>query len=176
MRKIVDIDLENLPEGTKVKIVDRWGLANRYGVQNSWGEMDKYLGQTLTIGDMEDAWYDVVEDDGEWFWRAELFKSIKLPDSDVWYKIEYDSISGKYVAILEEDIVIKLEETIPIKQPESKYMVYVSGKSSPKKVHNTYESACKEAQRLVRKEVGYVVSVCKIEKQFISKIIVEEVI
>ena len=65
---------------------------------------------------------------------------------------------------------------IPIKQPESKYMVYVSGKSSPKKVHNTYESACKEAQRLVRKEVGYVVSVCKIEKQFISKIIVEEVI
>lgn len=176
MKKIVDIDLENLPEGTKVKIVDKWRLVSRYGVQNSSGKMDKYLGQTLTIGDMEDAWYDVVEDEGEWFWKAELFKSIKLPDSDVWYKIEYGIVSEKYVATLDEDIDIKPEEVITAKEPESKYMVYVSGKSSPKKVHNTYESACKEAQRLVRKEVGYVVSVCKIEKQFISKIIVEEVI
>lgn len=64
---------------------------------------------------------------------------------------------------------------IPAKQPESKYMVYVSGKASPKKVHNTYESACQEAQRLAGKEVGYVVSVCKIEKQFIGKVVVEEI-
>lgn len=174
MKKVVDIDLENLPEGTKVKIVDRWRKPN--GLQTSEGDMDEFLGKTLTINGVRAAWYDVVEAGGLWSWHLEMFQAIQLPDSDVWYKIEYDNISEKYVATLDEDIGVKPEETIPAKEPDPKYMVYVSGRASPKKVHNTYESACQEAQRLAENEVGYVVSVVRVEKQFIGKVIVEDVI
>lgn len=173
MKNIVDIDLENLPNGTKIKIVDKWRKTSR--LQNSEGDMDKFLGDTLII--LEKYFYGCYKSnvDVRWVWYPEMFQAIQLPDSDVWYNIEYSNYEEKYVATLDEDIVVKPEEVIPAKEPESKYMVYVSGKASPKKVHNTYESACQEAQRLAGKEVGYVVSVCKVEKQFIGKVIVEEV-
>lgn len=168
MKKIVDIDLENLPKGTKVKIVDKWRRYN--GLQNTDGGMDEFLGQTLIIeGNYTKGNY--IVDNNAWVWYPEMFKAIQLPDSDIWYEVAFSPLLDKY--LIDEDVDIKPEEVIPVKQPESKYMVYVSGKASPNKVHNTYESACKEAERLAGKEVGYVVSVCKVERQFIAKVIVE---
>ena len=174
MRKIIDLDLENLPVGTKVEIVDKWRKDYAKGLQNSSEGMDEFLGNILIISRKYIDGYisDVCI---KWIWYPEMFQAIQLPDSDIWYAVGYDYISKKYVATLDEDIDLTPEEIIPTKQPEAKYMVYVSGKASPKKVHNTYESACQEAERLAGKEVGYVVSVCKIEKQFIGKVIVEEI-
>lgn len=169
------VDLSNLPIGTQVRVVDKWRKDSESGMQNSMGEMDKFLGGTFSIIkkhtydsffylDIEDAGYEA------WLWSIELIDSFKLPDSDIWHKINYIEDFNTYI------VDVLPEEVIPIKETESKYMVYVSGKASPKKVHNTYESACQEAERLAGKEVGYVVSICRVEKQFIGKIIVEEVV
>lgn len=57
----------------------------------------------------------------------------------------------------------------------TKYMVFVEGRSNPKKVHDSYDSAEKEAKRLSAKEIGCNVFVVEIVKTFKSKVIVEEV-
>lgn len=156
-----DIDLGNLPEGTMVKIVDKWRKENSAGMQNPFGGMDEYLGCTHLIGVKSKlGYYGIVDED--WDWYPEFFEAIKLPDSDIWHKvIEKD---GKYIAI-----------DYDTKEVSSKYYVFVAGKHSPKILHDTYEKAEQEAKRLAEKEVGCLVSICKVEKQFISKIIVEEV-
>ena len=57
----------------------------------------------------------------------------------------------------------------------TKYMVFVEGRSSPKKVHDSYDSAEKEAKRLSAKEIGCNIMVLSVVKTFKSKVIVEEV-
>ena len=57
----------------------------------------------------------------------------------------------------------------------TKYMVFVEGRSNPKKVHDSYDSAEKEAKRLSAKEIGCNVIVLSVVKTFKSKVIVEEV-
>ena len=57
----------------------------------------------------------------------------------------------------------------------TKYMVFVEGRSNPKKVHDSYDSAEKEAKRLSAKEIGCNVMVLSVVKTFKSKVIVEEV-
>ena len=57
----------------------------------------------------------------------------------------------------------------------TKYMVFVEGRSNPKKVHDSYDSAEKEPKRLSAKEIGCNVMVLSVVKTFKSKVIVEEV-
>ena len=57
----------------------------------------------------------------------------------------------------------------------TKYMVFVEGRSNPKKVHDSYASAEKEAKRLSTKEIGCNVRVLSVVKTFKSKVIVKEV-
>lgn len=57
----------------------------------------------------------------------------------------------------------------------TKYMVFVESRSNPKKVHNSYDSAEKEAKRLSAKEIGCNVMVLSVVKTFKSKVTVEEV-
>ena len=57
----------------------------------------------------------------------------------------------------------------------TKYMVFVEGRSNPKKVHDSYDSAEKEAKRLSAKEIGCNVIILSVIKTFESKVIVEEI-
>lgn len=57
----------------------------------------------------------------------------------------------------------------------TRYMVFVEGRSKPKRVHDSYDSAEKEAKRLLTKEIGRNVMVLSVVKTFKSKVIVEEV-
>ena len=57
----------------------------------------------------------------------------------------------------------------------TKYIVFVEGRSNPKKIHYSYDSAEKEAKRLSAKEIGCNVMVLSVVKTFKSKVIVEEV-
>ena len=57
----------------------------------------------------------------------------------------------------------------------TKYMVFVEGRSNPKKVHDSYDSAEKEAKRLSAKEIDCNVMFLSVVKTFKSKVIVEEV-
>lgn len=192
-----DINLDNLPVGTLVKIVDKWRKENDVGRQNHDGGMDIHRGCIKSLAGNVGRRYYTCQDDFEfWGWYPEFFEAIKLPNSDTWYKvIEKD---GKYVAtdyangeiisnsiamemtrpretkvyISREDIKEMGKSYVPMNE---KYYVFVSGKHNPKILHDTYEKAEQEAKRLSEKEVGYLVSICKVEKQFISKIIVEEV-
>lgn len=184
-----DIDLLNLPEGTMVKIVDKWRKEG--GMQNPYGKMNEYLGCTYLIEVKSKLGYYGITGEA-WSWYPEFFEAIKLPDTDIWYKvIEQD---GKYVAtdyengeilsnsveapILPTEVMSYLlpEDVIGrVKELPAKYYVFIGGKSIPKILHDTYEKAEQEAKRLSEKEVGCLVSICKVEKQFISKIIVEEV-
>jgi len=54
-----------------------------------------------------------------------------------------------------------------------KYMVYVSGKSSPKNIH-TLDDAVEEAKRLSERSIGLDVHVVEVVKTFKSRVIVEE--
>jgi len=186
-----DIDLLNLPEGTMVKIVDKWRKENGVGLQNPNEEMDTHLGCRYIIEFNSGGYYDLVNEEN-WSWYPEFFATIKLPDTDTWYKvIEKD---GKYIATdyanggiisnsvetptscPEVKIYLPLEDNIgEIKELPAKYYVFVPSKHNPRILHDTYEKAEQEAKRLAEKEVGCLVSICKVEKQFISKSIVEEV-
>ena len=57
----------------------------------------------------------------------------------------------------------------------TKYMVFVEGRSNPKKIHDSYDSAEKEAKRLSAKEIGCNVMVLSVVKTFKSRVIVEEI-
>lgn len=67
--------------------------------------------------------------------------------------------------------------TLPKQTEQSKqeFLVYVHGKNAPKHIHDSYDSAEKEAKRLAEKEIGCNVSILSIVKTFKSKVIVEEV-
>ena len=164
----MNIDLYDLPVGTEVKIVDRWRITNAVGMQNSSGQMDKYLGGYLTIERTTYNNYYILNGGEQWSWSPELFEMIKLPNSHIWYLVEFSPLLNKYV-------VSEISATNNIIEDKAKYYVFVSGKQTPKVLHDTIEAAEKEAKRLSEREVGSLVSVCKVEKQFISKVIVEEV-
>lgn len=173
---MMDIDLDNLPAGTKVKIVDKWRYDNGKGLQNSMGEMDEFLGEYLTISDKDYGdYYSLEGEAGQWSWSPELFDAVKLPDMKTWFLVGFSPLLDKYVTLSECAENLVEEELEVIAESMESYYVFVSGKSNPKRIHNSYEAAEKEAKRLAEKLVGCVVSICKIEKQFISRVIVEEV-
>ena len=68
-----DIDLLNLPEGTMVKIVDKWRRENKVGLQNPVGKMDEYLGVTHLIKGVSKLGYYKLEDEESWSWYPEFF-------------------------------------------------------------------------------------------------------
>ncbi len=65
----------------------------------------------------------------------------------------------------------------PKEEPEQpkQYLVYVEGKQAPKKVHNSLKSAQKEANRLAKREIGYVTYVVEIVNKYIGSVSVEEI-
>lgn len=67
----------------------------------------------------------------------------------------------------------EFDQMLQQKAPK-KYMVFIEGRSNPKKIHDSYDSAEKEAKRLSAKEIGLKVFVVEIVKEFKSKVVVEE--
>lgn len=71
--------LEELEPGMKVKIVDEW---NRFEVgANSAGEMDKWLGKTMTVREVFDDVVKMEEDkeefaDDGWYWNSRMFDRV----------------------------------------------------------------------------------------------------
>ena len=56
----------------------------------------------------------------------------------------------------------------------TKYMVFVEGRSSPKKVHDSYASAEEEAKRLATQEIGSKVFLVEIVKEYKSRLEIDE--
>lgn len=74
-----------------------------------------------------------------------------------------------------EFISTKEFEQMLEQKASTKYMVFVEGGKTPKKIHDSYDSAETEAKRLSAKEIGCNVFVVEIVKTFKSKVIVEEI-
>ena len=76
---------------------------------------------------------------------------------------------------MDEIIFAEVDKRIAEQKASTKYMVFVEGRSNPKKVHDSYDSAEKEAKRLSAKEISCNVFVVEIVKTYKSKVIVETV-
>ena len=79
------------------------------------------------------------------------------------------------VCDMDEIVFAEVDKRIAEQKATTKYMVFVEGRSNPKKVHDSYDSAEKEAKRLSAKEIGCNVLVLSVVKTFKSKVIVEEI-
>lgn len=126
-------------------------------------------------------WDETVE--GDKFWR------------EIDIEIERLGLGGKVDEILEDVAFEKASESnIPTLKPEDipflmeglespkeepeqpkQYLVYVEGKQAPKKVHNSLKSAQKEANRLAKREVGYVTYVVEVVSKYKGTVSVEEI-
>ena len=69
------VDTRTLNPGDRVRIVDRWP-ADKSARQNSYGEMDKWLGMVMTVRSLpdENGAIKMIDDKGErmqedgWYW------------------------------------------------------------------------------------------------------------
>lgn len=78
------IDISMLRVGDKIRVVNVWPEGGR---QNHYGEMDKYLGKTLTVRETVREFCRVWEDAGEasgigWAWFPELIDEIVYEEDD----------------------------------------------------------------------------------------------
>ena len=94
--------------------------------------------------------------------------------SKYWSYLSYNKPEN-CVHDMNEIIFAEVDKRIAEQKATTKYMVFVEGQSSPKKVHDSYDSAEKEAKRLSAKEIGCNVMVLSVVKTFKSKVTVEEV-
>ena len=94
--------------------------------------------------------------------------------SKYWSDLYYN-IPENFVYDMDEIIFAEVDKRIAEQKTSTEYMVFVEGKNNPKKVHDSYDSAEKEAKRLSAKEVGCNVFVVEIVKTFKSKVIVETI-
>lgn len=91
-----------------------------------------------------------------------------------WYNL-HNNQPKDLVYDMDEIIFAEVDKRIAEQKATTKYMVFVEGRSKPKKVHDSYNLAEKEAKRLSAKEIGCNVNVLSVVKTFKSKVIVEEV-
>lgn len=86
-------------------------------------------------------------------------------------------IKGEYIGHISKDMHphtdTEVWEEIEEPKPSKGYLVTVSGKFAPKKIHSTLESAKKEAQRLAKKELKEVI-VSEIVTRYSAEIVVNE--
>lgn len=69
------VSVNELSPGMRVKIVDKWDRGGSCR-QNNEGYMDEYLGQIVTISDIEGPYVEIEEDHGRWCWNAYCFDYI----------------------------------------------------------------------------------------------------
>ena len=76
------VDVNTLRPGMKVKIVGHWVPGCH---QNSRGDMDRYLGQVVTILRVDEDGFALIEEDegeclhqdgGHWYWNSNCFECI----------------------------------------------------------------------------------------------------
>lgn len=68
-----------IKEGTRVKIKDNLQPGKKYGIATATKELVKYSGELVTISYVGgckqegNTYYHIEEDDGYWYWTAEMF-------------------------------------------------------------------------------------------------------
>ena len=139
------------------------------------------------------TWYKVFKSENKSISLGNIFIFEDTKEGHTyWYNLHNNQLKG-LVYDMDEIIFAEVDKRIAGQKAQSefisteefdqmfeqktttKYMVFVEGRSEPKKVHDSYDSAEKEAKRLSTKETGCNVSVLSVVKTFKSKVIVVEV-
>ena len=121
------------------------------------------------------AWYRVFKSENKSISLGNIFIFEDTKEGYIyWYNLSKEQPEN-LVDDMNEIIFTEVDKRIAEQKSSTKYMVFVEGRSNPKKVHDSYDSAEKEAKRLSAKEIGCNVSIVSVVKTFKSKVIVEEV-
>ena len=59
--------------GDRVKIINKW--RGDMG-QNMDGAMDEFLGTTMTISEIREDGYEMLEDNGHWYWYEDMVEDL----------------------------------------------------------------------------------------------------
>lgn len=110
------------------------------------------------------------------FYQTDNFKII--PFVDLLEAQEYlttEEIDASLDIVEQEEVETVSKEEIITQLSTKKYLVSVVGGKAPKHIHNSLESAEKEAKRLASKQIGKEVMVLEYVKSYQAKVIVEEI-
>lgn len=121
------------------------------------------------------AWYEAFKKDGKMVELNNVFPWYESNEGYSYWNNLYNNEPDNLIYDTNEIVFAEVDKRLAEQNPTKRYMVFVEGKSNPRKVHDCIASARREASRLSAKEVGLKVSVVEIICEFKSKVIVEEV-
>ena len=93
---------------------------------------------------------------------------------DYWYNLEINEPEN-IIYDMGEIIFAEVDKRLSKEEKSPKrYMLFVEGKSSPKKIHTDLETAEEEAKRLATREIGSKVFLVEIVKEYKSRLEIDE--
>lgn len=121
------------------------------------------------------AWYKVFKSENKIISLGNGFFWELSNEGNKYWRDLFTNIPSNLIYDMNEIIFAEVDKRIVEQKSSTKYMVFVEGRSNPKKIHDSYDSAEKEARRLSAKEIGCNVFVVSVVTTFKSKVIVEEI-
>ena len=95
-------------------------------------------------------------------------------DGDLWSEL-YNNLPKDIIYDMNENVFVEVDKRLSTEEKSPKrYMLFVEGKSSPKKIHTDLETAEEEAKRLATQEIGSKVFLVEIVKEYKSRLEIDE--
>ena len=117
-----------------------------------------------------------------------IFKKVNIPmslsntftwyasnrDGNLWSEL-YNNLPKDIIYDMNENVFVEVDKRLSKEEKSPKrYMLFVEGKSSPKKIHTDLETAEEEAKRLATREIGSKVFLVEIVKEYKSRLEIDE--
>ena len=95
-------------------------------------------------------------------------------DGDLWSELD-NNLPKDIIYDMNENVFVEVDKRLSKEEKSPKrYMLFVEGKSSPKKIHTDLETAEEEAKRLATREIGSKVFLVEIVKEYKSRLEIDE--
>ena len=95
-------------------------------------------------------------------------------DGNLWSELD-NNLPKDIIYDMNENVFVEVDKRLSKEEKSPKrYMLFVEGKSSPKKIHTDLETAEEEAKRLATREIGSKVFLVEIVKEYKSRIEIDE--
>ena len=95
-------------------------------------------------------------------------------DGNLWSEL-YNNLPKDIIYDMNENVFVEVDKRLSKEEKSPKrYMLFVEGKSSPKKIHTDLETAEEEAKRLATREIGSKVFLVEIVKEYKSRLEIDE--
>ena len=95
-------------------------------------------------------------------------------DGDLWSELD-NNLPKDIIYDMNENVFVEVDKRLSTEEKSPKrYMLFVEGKSSPKKIHTDLETAEEEAKRLATREIGSKVFLVEIVKEYKSRLEIDE--